>query len=187
MLNNQGLQVVSAYAGPDGRWLGSEPVADNTNEIPAAQALLRRVGLEGALLTANALHTQTEKARSIVQERGADYLFTVKGNQPGFARNVQQWYRSRSHAFPLPVKTTAAQTYERNRGRLEARCLILSGATAEAVAVPFVTQAARLTHCFDSAKRPAAQIDTEYRLCSRPGTALETQSMLEAERGHWGI
>ena len=30
------------------------------------------------------------------------------------------------------------------------------------MAFPFVEQAARLTRCFDSNKRPAAKIDTEY-------------------------
>lgn len=99
LLSSQGLQVVSAYSVRDGRWLGSEPVAERSNEIPAAQALLRRVDLEGSLVTADALHTQTETARLLVQERGADYLFTVKGNQKGIAKNVPQLYQSLSHAF----------------------------------------------------------------------------------------
>jgi hypothetical protein len=99
LLNSQGLQVVSAYSVRDGRWLGSEPVAAGSNEIPAAQELLRHVNMEGSLVTADALHTQTETARIIVQERGADYLFTVKGNQKGIAHNVQQRSRSLAHAF----------------------------------------------------------------------------------------
>jgi len=99
LLNSQGLQVVSAYSVRDGRWLGSEPVAEGSNEIPAAQELLRRADIEGALVTADALHTQTETARIIVQERGANYLFTVKGNQKGIFQNVQQRYQSLSHAF----------------------------------------------------------------------------------------
>lgn len=74
-----------------------------------------------------------------------------------------------------------------NRGRLEARCLIPFAATAEAVEFPFVAQAARLTRCFDSDKRPAHQIDTEYLLCSRPAAALAAAPMLAADRGHWGI
>ena len=49
LLNSQGLEVVSAYLVRDGRWLGSEPVAEGSNEIPAAQQLLRRTDLEGAL------------------------------------------------------------------------------------------------------------------------------------------
>jgi len=99
LLNSQGLQVVSAYSVRDGRWRGSQPVAEGSNEIPAAQALLRRVDLEGALVTADALHPQTETARIIVQERGADYLCTVKGNQKGIFQNVPQRYQSLSHAF----------------------------------------------------------------------------------------
>ena len=99
LLNSQGLEVVSAYAVRSGRWLGSEPVAEHSNEIPAAQELLRRAPIEGALVTADALHTQTETARIIVQERGADYLFTVKGNQKGIADTVRQTYQNLAHAF----------------------------------------------------------------------------------------
>jgi len=82
LLNSQGLEVVSAYSVKDGRWLGSELVAADSNEIPAAQELLRRVPIEGALVTADAMHTQVETARFIVEEKKADYLFTVKKNQP---------------------------------------------------------------------------------------------------------
>lgn len=100
LLNSQGQKIASAYSVRDGRWLGSEAVAEGSNEIPAVQELLRRTDLEGSLVTADALHTQTETARIIVQERGADYLFTVKGNQKGVAQNVQQLYQGLSHAFP---------------------------------------------------------------------------------------
>lgn len=37
--------------------------------------------------------------RIIVQERGADYLFTVKGNQKGVADTVRQLHQNLSHAF----------------------------------------------------------------------------------------
>ena len=99
LLSSQGLQIASAYSVRDGRWLGSEAVAEGSNEIPAVQELLRRVELEGSLVTADALNTQTETARIIVQERGADYLFTVKGNQKGVSENVRQLYQSLAHAF----------------------------------------------------------------------------------------
>ena len=99
LLNSQGLEIVSAYSVQEGRWLGSQAVAEDSNEIPAAQTLLRRVEIEGSLVTADALHTQTQTARIIVQERGADYLFTVKGNQKGVAENVQQLDQGLSHAF----------------------------------------------------------------------------------------
>jgi hypothetical protein len=99
LLNSQGRKIASAYSLRDGRWLGSEAVAEGSNEIPAVQELLRRADIEGSLVTADAMNTQTETARIIVQERGADYLFTVKGNQKGVAKNVQQLYQGLSHAF----------------------------------------------------------------------------------------
>jgi hypothetical protein len=99
LLNSQGRQIASAYSVTDGRWLGSEAVAEGSNEIPAVQQLLRRVDIEGSLVTADALHTQTETARIIVQEQGADYLFTVKGNQKGVSENVRQLYQGLAHDF----------------------------------------------------------------------------------------
>jgi hypothetical protein len=99
LLNSQGLAIVSAYAVGSGRWLGSEPVATKSNEIPAAQTLLRRAPIEGALVTADALHTQAETARVIIQEGGGDYLLTVKGNQPTVAASVQQLHAGLQHAF----------------------------------------------------------------------------------------
>jgi hypothetical protein len=50
-----------------------------------------------------------------------------------------------------------------------------------------VEQAARLTRCFDSQKKPAQSIETEYLLCSRPRAALDAWEMLQADRGYWGI
>lgn len=99
LLNSQGVEVVSAYSVQSGRWLGSEAVAKGSNEIPAAQRLLRRVELDGSLVTADALNTQTETARIVVQEKGGDYLFTVKGNQSGVAANLQELYSNLARAF----------------------------------------------------------------------------------------
>lgn len=48
-------------------------------------------------------------------------------------------------------------------------------------------QAARLTRCIDSNKHPAKEIETEYLLCSLPGTALSAEQMLQADRRYWGI
>lgn len=99
LLNSQGAAVVSAYSVRTGRWLGSEPVADNSNEIPAAQALLQRVDLDGSLVTADAMHTQTQTARMVVQEKGGDYLFTVKGNQKGVADNARELSKNLARDF----------------------------------------------------------------------------------------
>ncbi|MBB4940115.1 hypothetical protein FHR32_004420 [Streptosporangium album] len=52
-----------------------------SNEIPAFTPLLSGLDLSSVMITADALHTQHEHARQIV-EAGGHYLFIVKGNQP---------------------------------------------------------------------------------------------------------
>lgn len=84
-----GLNVVTAITAPGLYYLGSEVVADKTNEIPAVRALCQRLELDGRLVSIDALHTQTQTAREIVLEHGGDYLLTVKGNQPTVQAVVQ--------------------------------------------------------------------------------------------------
>lgn len=83
-----GQQIVSAVNVPHLYYLGSEMVATKTNEIPVARTLMRRLDLEGRLVGLDALHTQQQTAREIVQEAGGDYLLTVKKNQPGIRKTL---------------------------------------------------------------------------------------------------
>jgi len=71
------------------RWLDVEPVADKSNEIPAAQTLIGRLDLEDKIALLDALHTQVETARAIVQQQGGHYVLCLKANQPGLQRQAQ--------------------------------------------------------------------------------------------------
>lgn len=53
-----------------------------TNEIPALKDLLDGLDLRGALVSADAINTQKSSATHIVEDKQADYLLVVKGNQP---------------------------------------------------------------------------------------------------------
>lgn len=97
--SSQGQESVSAYAVRSGRWLGSEPVEEGSNEIPAAQKLLARIDIDGQRVLLDALHTQVETARQIVFDSGGDYLLTVKGNQAGIAETLGQLRRGLNRAF----------------------------------------------------------------------------------------
>jgi hypothetical protein len=50
-----------------------------------------------------------------------------------------------------------------------------------------VEQAARLTRCSDSPRKPAQGIETEYLICSRPAAQMSAHHMLGADRRYWGI
>jgi len=88
--SSQGVQLVSAFSGETGRWLGSEMVEDKSNEIPAARKLLDRCCVDKAMVLTDALHTINLSARKIVQDCGADYFMTVKANQKGLLKNLRK-------------------------------------------------------------------------------------------------
>ena len=58
-------------------------------EQTAAAALLEKLpSLDGKIITADPLHCQRHHARTIV-EKGGDYLFQIKGNQPNLLKAAQ--------------------------------------------------------------------------------------------------
>src|SRR6266540_608951 len=76
------VHLLAALAHGSGTVLAQRRVDAKTNEITGFRPLLEQLDLQGKVVTADALHTQTEHARYLVGDRQADYLFCVKGNQP---------------------------------------------------------------------------------------------------------
>lgn len=85
-----GDAILSAVTVPGQFYLGSALVDTKTNEIPVARELFGELDLAGRRVALDALHTQDQTARELVMEHGADYLFTVKGNQPTLYKNIAQ-------------------------------------------------------------------------------------------------
>jgi hypothetical protein len=79
-LRHAHVDLVSAVDGT-GRWLGTMPVQEASNEIPAARQLLAKVELVNRTALADALHTQVETVQQVLFEGGGDYALTVKDNQ----------------------------------------------------------------------------------------------------------
>ena len=73
---------------------------EKTNEIPELRALLAPLEISGQIVIADAMHTQTETARFITEDKKADYVFTVKKNQPTMFEDIASlpW-----EAFPPSV------------------------------------------------------------------------------------
>lgn len=94
-----GQHLLTAVSLPGQHYLASRPVDEKTNEIPVAQELIPDLDLEGRLVALDALHTQTRTARALVQEAGADYLLTVKGNREKLQRTLQTLFTATPAAF----------------------------------------------------------------------------------------
>lgn len=59
--------------------------------------------------------------------------------------------------------------------------------TATRIAFPFAEQAARLSRCVDSPRKPAKEVETEFLVTSRPAAQMSAAQMLSADRKYWGI
>ena len=94
-----GIELASGYSVQTGRWMGTEAVAAGSNEIPAIQRLLARTDLTGKTGVMDALNTQVDTARQVVQDCGGDYVLTVKGNQKGIGQTLQQLWDGAHGAF----------------------------------------------------------------------------------------
>jgi hypothetical protein len=80
--HHKAVHLLSAFLHEQEVTIAQTEVGAKTNEIPALQDLLGPMKIAGAIVTADAMHTQSETARFLVKDKGADYLFTVKDNQP---------------------------------------------------------------------------------------------------------
>ncbi len=95
--DEQKAQLVSAVSLPSGRCLGTVLVETKSNEIPAARALLTKVGpLDGKVVMLDALHTNQQTLRIIKQEHGADFLLPVKDNHEALRQAAEQCLPART-------------------------------------------------------------------------------------------
>ncbi len=89
-LKHSKVHLVGAISLPSHRCLGVEPVADKSNEIPAAQKLIERAPIQpGQMVSLDALNTQHKTVAQILYDKGADYLLPLKGNQSGLLDAAQ--------------------------------------------------------------------------------------------------
>jgi hypothetical protein len=73
--------LLSAFLHQQGVTVAQREVGEKTNEIPELPRLLRPLDIAGRVVTADAMHTQKETARFIVEDKKADYLLIAKDNQ----------------------------------------------------------------------------------------------------------
>lgn len=87
-----------AGVSPDSlRLVAQRPVDEKSNEITALRPMLAGVPLDGVVVSADAMHAQQDAARFLQQEKGAEYFFSLKGNQPSVQGTAETLLQS---AFP---------------------------------------------------------------------------------------
>jgi predicted transposase YbfD/YdcC len=161
----------------DGILVAQLKVADKSNEIPALAPLLSVLDLKGVVVTADALHTQVESAKVLVEEMGAHFVLTVKRNQ----RDL--WKACRS----IPWKKVRArhEESETGHGRLETR--VVQAVTWTDLAFPHVRQVARIIrHRTDRATGRRGR-ETVYLITDMSSGQASPADLGRYARGHWGV
>jgi hypothetical protein len=96
-----GVHLVAAYAHQAQAILAQLRTSGQGQELTTAQDLLAQVPLTGRVVTGDALLTQREVCAQIV-ERGGDYVFPVKENQPALLDSLVRAFPPRPVAAARP-------------------------------------------------------------------------------------
>lgn len=83
------VHLVSAVLHEDGAVIAQHRVPDKTNEIKSVEPVLSSLDIRGAMVTGDAMFTQKEIARHVVEDKRADYLLGVKENQPTLLADIE--------------------------------------------------------------------------------------------------
>jgi predicted transposase YbfD/YdcC len=67
--------------------IGQLRLAPETNEIAAALEMLKTLPLDSVTITGDAMFTRREICQ-VITDRGGDYFFTVKDNQPALKVDI---------------------------------------------------------------------------------------------------
>jgi predicted transposase YbfD/YdcC len=179
-----GLHLVSAWATANSVTLAQVAVADKANEIVAIPTLLELLALRGCIVTLDALGCQKSIVQAI-RAQAADYVVTVKGNQPTLHTHLQQAFASADARPETDWGATGhCQTVNHGHGRTETRdCWVLADSHAAALGWRDCQTLVRIRRtCQRGAARPS--VETHYYITSLPAQA---SLVLNAVRAHWGI
>jgi predicted transposase YbfD/YdcC len=169
--------LLAALAGQRGVVAAQAEVGAKTNVIPMIIPLLDGVDLDGAVVTADALHTQRATA-NYVHGRGADFILPVKDNQPGLfdALDALPW---------RDVPVTHAAT-DRGHGRITTRTIQVLPAPDD-LPFPHVSQAYLIErHVSGLDGKPLSDV-AALGVTSLDATRASPGTIAGLVRGQWAI
>jgi predicted transposase YbfD/YdcC len=185
-LGKNAIHMVSAWAAENHVVLGQIKVDDKSNEITVIPQLLDLLEISGCIVTIDAMGCQKKIARKIVEEKDADYVLALKGNQSGLFEDVKGLFeRVQKIGFE---NCEYYRTEEHGHGRLEVReCWTVSDPEYLASIRSLADWWGLHTVIMVKSERFVGDKRSEesrYYIASLAGDAKQA---LGAVRGHWGI
>jgi predicted transposase YbfD/YdcC len=151
-----------------------------TNEIKTAAPMLDAIDIQGKTITADALLTQRDFANYLVDDRKADYHFTVKGNQPTLLDDVVRHFEHREQPdFVEPPVLT--------HGRIDIRRIWVTESLNKYVIFPHVGQVFAIERQSINKKTGEVSREIAYGITSKTRNQASAEQVLNVNRKHWGI
>lgn len=124
--NLKALHIVSAFSCANGISLGQMIVDKKTNEITVIPELLKKLCIEGAIITLDAMGCQKNIAEQIIDQKG-DYILRVKENQGGLLEEINDTFKAvEKTKYKNMTHYTANDEINNDHGRIESRqCIVL--------------------------------------------------------------
>ena len=119
-LGKRAIYMVSAWAEENKLVLGQRKVDEKSNEITAIPELLKMLALSGCLVTIDAIGTQTNIAKTIV-EANADYVLSVKENQGHLYEDISVLFAVDQAQNFKYASFEYAKTTNKGHGRIDIR------------------------------------------------------------------
>jgi len=178
------LHTVSVWAGEYGLTLAQVACAEKSNEITAIPEVLKLVNVKGAIVTIDAMGTQKNIAKQIVNAKG-DYLLTLKGNQKTLYESVVAYTDRQLGTNFKGIGARRHESHEKGHGREEHRLFVQFPVPKELAGTKGwcglkTIGVAMLTTVCDGHETYAVR----YFISSLP---MGVKQMARAVRGHWGI
>ena len=171
------LHMVNVWAAGT-RMALAQRKAPNRNEVAGALEVLALLDLEGAVVTADALHCRPDTAQAI-RDRKGHYVFAIKSNRGRLFKAVKALLDTARKPARANQRRTSAH------GRLERRQAIVAPAPqlAKQYGFPAIAAVGRIDSWRANAGKTAKHT-ARYFLASR---LLSAKKLLEVVRAHWGI
>ena len=178
------LHAVSVWASDFGLSLGQVATDEKSNEITAIPELLKLIDMRGAIITIDAMGTQTAIAAQIV-EGGGDYVLALKGNQETLHDAIIDYVDQQMETNFANCGARRHITKESGHGREETRHSIQMPAPTNLPGLGrwqgLLTIGVAMLSCLRDGKETA---DIRYYLSSLP---MGVKRFARAVRAHWGI
>ena len=132
------FETATLVAHDTGLPVASHGFHDKSGERAAIAALFEEVSLAGHVITVDALHTDRDSARSIVESHNADYPMTVKANAPETYETLStiNWNRDATGAFE--------DEFNKGHGRIDCRRIQTMTPLPGTVNFPHIAQIFRI-------------------------------------------